>query len=142
MTSGHTIAIRPTDDQVEKLDYSVFDRPLTGADYKRRVGPVYQLIWGRNMTPKAVERFAEQVGAKLIVTGHQPQDAGYLVNGPRHMIVASDHNQGGFLPLDLEKEYDMPDLVARLRKFVSLGANGDDGFDDVLGEFADDDGGK
>jgi hypothetical protein len=88
------------------------------------------------MTPKAVDYFAEQVGAKLIVTGHQPQDTGYLINGPRHLIIASDHNQGVFLPLDLSAEYDMPGLVSRLRKFVSLGADGDD-----IYEFADDDGG-
>jgi hypothetical protein len=111
----------PADDQIEKFDYTVFDRPLTGADYKRRVGPVYQLIWGRGMTPKFVDHFADQVGAKLIVTGHQPQDTGYLINGSRHLIIASDHNQGVFLPLDLS------------------GLNGED--DVFMGEFADDDGG-
>src|SRR5207248_10435900 len=34
----------PRDDQVDGFDFSIFDRPLTGPDYKRRTGPVYQLI--------------------------------------------------------------------------------------------------
>src|SRR4051812_36889410 len=37
----------PTDDQIPTFDYTVFDRPLSGPDYVRRKGPVYQLIWGR-----------------------------------------------------------------------------------------------
>lgn len=111
----------PTDKEIGSFDFSVFDRDeLTAADYRRRTGPVYQLIWGRHMTPATVDTFAEQVGARLIVTGHQPQDSGYLVNGDKHLIIASDHNQGVFLPLDLSEHHEMADVVSRLRKFVSL----------------------
>lgn len=110
----------PTDDQINTFDFSVFDRPLTGADYRRRTGPVYQLIWGRHVSPAGVEIFAEKVGARLIVTGHQPQDTGWAMNGKRHLIIASDHSQGVFLPLSLSGRYDMDDLVSRLRKFVSI----------------------
>lgn len=110
----------PTDRQIEEFDFTVFDRPLTGADYQRRTGPVYQLIWGRGVTPAGAAAFADKVGAKLIVTGHQPQDNGYLANGDRHLIIASEHSQGVFLPLKLNQEYDMQGLVSRLRKFVSV----------------------
>jgi hypothetical protein len=110
----------PTDDQIKKFDYSVFDRELTGDDYKRRTGAVYQLIWGRNVTPAGVEDFANHVNAKLIITGHQPQEMGYAINGERHLIVASDHNQGVFLPLRTDEDYDMDALLTRMRKFVAL----------------------
>src|SRR5256714_5165734 len=109
----------PQDDQIDAFDYTVFERPLTGEDYQRRKGPVYQLIWGRNISPAAAEKFLEHVGARLIVTGHQPQEAGYLVNGDKHLIIASDHNQGVFLPIDLAAEYTMDELVERLTKFVA-----------------------
>ena len=112
----------PTDDQIKSFDYSVFDRPLTPADYQRRRGPVYQLIWGRNFSPATVEEFAGQVGASLIVTGHQPQDSGYLVNGTHHIILASDHNQGTFLPLRLEEEYNAEKAEPLIRRIMSLGA--------------------
>ncbi len=110
----------PSEADMPVFDYSVFERELTGADYKRRVGPVYQLVWGRKMTPQAAATFADQVGASLIITGHQPQEAGYLVNGDRHLIIASDHNQGVFVPLSLEEQYTMDDVVARVTKFVAL----------------------
>ncbi len=112
----------PTDDQIRSFDFTVFDRDLTPADYRRRLGPVYQLIWGRNVTPVGAEHFADKVGAKLIVTGHQPQDMGYAINGERHLIIASDHNQGVFLPVSLSENYDMEALVQRLNKFVAVGS--------------------
>ena len=110
----------PTDDQIDTFDYSIFERPLTGPDYAARSGPVYQLIWGRNMSPATVDKFAEQVGASVIITGHQPQEMGYATNGDRHLILASDHNQGVFLPIDLSRSYTLEDLVANLQKFVAL----------------------
>lgn len=124
----------PTDDQINAFDFTVFDRPLTGADYRRRTGPVYQLIWGRHVSPAAVELFAEKVGARLIVTGHQPQDTGYAQNGDQHLIIASDHSQGVFLPLSLSERYDMDDVMSRLKKFVSIDL-------DELQEVTEDDGG-
>jgi hypothetical protein len=111
----------PTDEQIKAFDFSVFDRELSAPDYKRRVGPVYQLIWGRNVTPAGAAEFAGNVGAKLLITGHQPQDMGYSVNGPQHLIVASDHNQGVFVPLSLSEPYDMDAVVMKITKFVSLG---------------------
>ena len=64
--------------------------------------------------------------ARLIVTGHQPQETGYYINGERHLIIASDHSQGVFLPLNLDEEYDMEKLTGVMTKIVSLGANLDD----------------
>ncbi len=110
----------PGESQIPKFDYGVFDRPLSGADYKRRSGAAYQLIWGRNIPPAAVAEFAQQVGAQILITGHQPQDSGYSVNGPQHLILASDHNQGVYLPLDLGQSYDMDGLVGCLRRFAAI----------------------
>jgi hypothetical protein len=110
----------PANEEIANFDYTVFDRELTGPDYKRRVGPVYQLIWGRKMTPESASAFAEKVKAQLLITGHQPQEAGYAVNGDRQIILASDHNQGVFLRLSLTETYTMDALVDRLQRFVTL----------------------
>jgi hypothetical protein len=110
----------PTDAQMDAFDFTIFDRQLSGPDYLRRTGPVYQLIWGRNITPAAADKFADKVGAKIVITGHQSQETGYAVNGERHLILASEHNQGVFLPLDLAADYDMQALVSRIRRFVAI----------------------
>jgi hypothetical protein len=110
----------PTDAQIANFDFTVFDRALTGEDYKRRVGPAYQLIWGRNVTPSGVAVFAKKMDAQIIITGHQPQESGFLVNGEQHLILASDHSQGVYLPIDLSTMYTMDELVDRIEKFVAL----------------------
>jgi hypothetical protein len=110
----------PADDEVDKFDYTVFDRELVGPDYARRKGPVYQLVWGRNTSPEAAGRFAERVGATVCVTGHQPQESGFMTNGEHQLIIASEHNQGMFLHADLAERYDMDGLVQRLTKFVAV----------------------
>ena len=110
----------PGDEQLKSFDYSVFDRPLTGPDYKRRTGPVYQLVWGRKTSPAGIAEFADKVGAKLLIVGHQPQESGYAVVGDRMLIIASDHNQGVFVTVDLSTEYDMDRLVEQVHKFVAL----------------------
>src|SRR3954451_12822638 len=116
----------PNDDQMATFDFTVFDRPLGGNDYKRRIGPVYQLIWGRRVTPAGAEEFAQKMNARLVITGHQPQESGYAINGDKHLIIASDHNQGVFLPMDLAEQYDIETLVSRLKKFVALGLEQED----------------
>lgn len=110
----------PAEDQLGAFDFGVFDRPIVGDDLKRRTGAVYQLVWGRRLGPDGAATFADRVGAKLLVTGHQPQEGGYLTNGDRHLIIASEHNQGVFLTADLTAEYDMGKLVRSLTKFVSV----------------------
>ena len=104
----------PTDDQVETFDYTVFNRPLTGEDYKRRTGPVYQLVWGRHTSPAAAEKFAQNLSTQIFVTGHQPQETGHRVNGEHNLIIASEHSQGVFLSADLSQPYDMNGLVERV----------------------------
>lgn len=110
----------PAENEIAGFDVSVFDRALTGADYRRRVGPVYQLIWGRKTGPEGATKFAGRLGAKILVTGHQPQEMGYLVNGPNHLIIASEHNQGVMLQIDVAADYNMERLLGAMHKFVSM----------------------
>jgi hypothetical protein len=44
----------PNDSQIDGFDFTIFDRALTGRDYQRRVGPVYQ----RNLPKGWMRRFS------------------------------------------------------------------------------------
>lgn len=111
----------PPDDMIDTFDYSVFDRDLTPTDYQKKIGPVYSLVWGRRATPAGVDRFLERVGGTLLITGHQPQDEGYALNGDRHLIIASDHNKGCFVPVEMDVAYPDIHYVARnVHRFIEL----------------------
>ncbi len=111
----------PADQEIDSFDYGVLSRELTGADYLRKTGPVYQLVWGRNITPAATARFAEKVGARLLITGHQPQESGFLVNGEHHLIIATDHNHGVVLRANLAEQYTMETLTPCVEAVAALG---------------------
>ena len=51
---------------------------------------------------------------------HQPQDAGFAVNGEQHLIIASDHNQGVFVPLELTRPFKMPSVLRRMKRFAAV----------------------
>jgi len=111
----------PPDDQIQTFDFSVFDRDLVANDYTRKIGPVYQLIWGRRATPAGVDAFLERVGCKLLITGHQPQDDGFALNGDKHVIIASDHNRGVFVAVELDVDYPNIQYVAQnIHRFLEL----------------------
>ena len=98
----------PTDEQMNTFDFSVFDRELAGPDYARKKGPVYQLIWGRGVSETGVAEFAEKMGVKLLITGHESQESGFLVNNDRHLIVASPLKSTSlFLSLSVIAQFDV-----------------------------------
>lgn len=116
----------PDPDLFDDFDYDVFGREtLEGADYKRKVGPAYKLIWGRGAGPERVAEFADAVGANILITGHQPQPSGYTRNGDRHLILASDHNRGVCLPLPLDKALSIDELERRIVRFLEVDDSAD-----------------
>jgi len=116
----------PTDEQVNTFDYSVFERtPLTADDYKKKISPVYQLIWGRKYSESGVKTFAEKVGARLLITGHQPQEMGHSTVGEQMLIIDSSHNHGVYLPINTTNTYTLEDLRQNLRPLIALGADED-----------------
>jgi hypothetical protein len=50
-------------------------------------GVVYSLLWGRDTSEQAAAGFLQKVDADLLVSGHVPTDAGYIVPNPRQLIV-------------------------------------------------------
>jgi len=103
---------------VDTFDTSVFDREPTDDDLEPG-GAAYALVWGRFQPPDAIERYAKLLGAEIFIVGHTPQEMGYERIG-RMLILASDHQHGVFLPIDLRKSYTPEELEGHIRKFVSV----------------------
>lgn len=108
----------------DALDVDDFDPAfLTGepsAEHFHEDSDLYRLVWGRDHTPELLDYLGRAFDAELFVVGHQPQDTGWFVLHQRLLILASDHNHGVLLPIDLSKPVTMEQLVSRLRPFVSV----------------------
>ena len=102
------------------FDPDVLERELTVEDMMQ-VGSVYNMVWGRRQSGELIEEIARVLGAKLFIVGHQPQEDGFAVVHDRMLILASDHDHGVFLPINLnQKTHSMAGLLRSLRRYVSV----------------------
>ncbi len=103
----------PSPSQRAKFDPTVLDRVLTEADLLPG-GSAYLMVWGRNHQFDLEEDLAEAWNVEAFVMGHQPAEMGYEIEGNTMLILASDHEHGMVLPIELNKKYDRDQLVGEL----------------------------
>ncbi len=96
----------PADRLYEQFDPQVFNRDLTLSDCVKP-GSAYILTWGRRMSQGLLDRLTEVLEADLFITGHQPQTEGWTQAGNNLLILASDHNHGCLIKLDLTQPYNI-----------------------------------
>ncbi len=60
--------------------------PTPEADYAPG-GPVYSLVWGRDVRPETSAAFLAKVGGNALITGHIPVEGAAERPGPRHLII-------------------------------------------------------
>jgi len=98
---------------LEQFDETVLDRELTEDDLSSR-GSAYRLVWGRNHDEATAKALAEKWQVDWFVLGHQPAEVGYETQGDRMLILASDHEQGMLLPIDLSASCSRRDMIEAL----------------------------
>ncbi|MFQ5429786.1 MAG: metallophosphoesterase [Phycisphaerae bacterium] len=104
---------------MDEFDPGVFARPLSREELHTN-RTVFTLVWGRRHTSEHIEALAGELDVDVFIIGHQPQESGFAVLFDRLIILASNHNHGTFLPIDLSKPHTAADLVANIRKFVEV----------------------
>jgi len=104
---------------MKSFDPTIIDRQPTDADLDDE-GSAYLMVWGRRHTDALVDELAEAWGVELFVMGHQPAEMGYEMTTSRSLILASDHEHGMALPIDLAASYEINDLVMGLVPLASL----------------------
>lgn len=103
----------PSPNWMDDFDDSIMDRVPADEDFER-LGPVYCITWGRRHDEFVAEECADAWGAKLFLMGHQPAHSGYDLEGYNMLILASDHDEGVALPIDLSKTYTIDDVIPEI----------------------------
>jgi len=109
----------PADRNADKFDREVLNRPLTESDLIRP-GSAYLLTWGRKHSRQLLDKMAELLDVDLFVLGHQPQGEGYCQAGRNLLIIASDHDHGCVLPIDLSQSYTIQQLIDSVVRLSSI----------------------
>ncbi len=109
----------PADRMADRFDPQVMSRPVQISDCERP-GSAYVLTWGRNHSARVLDQMAKAFDVDLFVVGHQPQPEGWNKGGPNLLILASDHNHGCLLQLDLGRPYTLDQLAALIIPLSSI----------------------
>jgi hypothetical protein len=100
----------PSDHFIEKFDPQIMDRQLKINDCEKP-GSAYLLTWGRRHSQALLDKMAQLFDVDILILGHQPQQQGWRKAAKNLIIIASDHNHGCLLPIDLAKSYTVDELI-------------------------------
>jgi hypothetical protein len=109
----------PADRFVDKFDPAIFEKALQIEDITRP-GSAYILTWGRNMSQNVIDKMAKLLDVEIFVVGHQQQEQGWAKAGRNLLILASNHNHGHLLSINLEKAYNIEQLIGALVPLASI----------------------
>ncbi|MHC4206398.1 MAG: metallophosphoesterase [Planctomycetota bacterium] len=109
----------PSDRFAEKFDPQILDRKLKVNDVVRP-GSAYLLTWGRKHSQKLLDKLAGQFNVNLFVLGHQPQEKGWNQGGENLIIIASNHNHGCLISINLLQSYTVEKLIELIVPLASL----------------------
>lgn len=100
----------PGDHYADKFDKRIFERQLRINDIIRP-GSAYLLTWGRSHSQRVLDAMSKSLDADTFILGHQRQETGCSQAGNNLIIIASDHDHGCVLPIDLAKSYTVEKLM-------------------------------
>lgn len=109
----------PSDKFADEFDPQILDRQLEISDCEKP-GSAYLLTWGRRHGQALLNKMAKLLDIDIFILGHQPQEKGWCKAGKNTIIIASDHNHGCLLPIDLAKSYTIEELIDSLVPLVSI----------------------
>jgi hypothetical protein len=104
---------------IDKFDHQILDRQLKINDVVRP-GSAYLLTWGRKHGQALLNEMARRFGIDIFILGHQPQSKGWSRAGDNLIIIASDHNHGCVLSIDLAKSYTVEMLIDSIVPLASI----------------------
>lgn len=104
---------------VKKFDKQILHRPLEISDCEKP-GSSYLLTWGRRHSQDTLDKMAELFDVDTFILGHQPQPQGWSRAGNNLIILASNHNHGCLLPINLTESYTIEQLIDSIVPLTSI----------------------
>lgn len=104
-----------------RFDTSVLRRDLTSDDYQPRVGAAHLMTWGRGYDGEGLEDLVERWGVYMFILGHEKAEDGVKFVPPNAIVLASDHERGTYLPIDLSQPPTPEQAMRQVAWLASVG---------------------
>jgi hypothetical protein len=97
------------------FDASVFEREIRDEEYFERTS-VFQLVWGRDYRASNARAFADLVGARVIINGHEPCHEGFAAPNDLQIIIDCCGENAAYVMLPLDREISHAEIMERVRR--------------------------
>jgi hypothetical protein len=96
------------------FDDTIFNREIADAEYFERTG-VFQLVWGRDYRQANAQAFADLIGAKVLLNGHEPCYEGFAAPNDVQIILDCCGENAGYVMLPVDRELSHADIMERVK---------------------------
>ncbi len=96
---------------------SLFTRELEEIDFVERAG-IFDLVWGRDYREENAQAFANLVGARILVNGHEPCPQGFNAPNKIQVIVDCCSSAASYLTLPTDRELTHAEIVERVTRLA------------------------
>ena len=105
----------PENAVARRFDKSIFDREPDLVEYYER-SSVFDLVWGRDYTEENAAAFADLVGAKVLINGHEPCAEGFSAPNSYQIILDCCAEKACYAILPVGEELSQSQIVQRIKK--------------------------
>lgn len=97
-----------------RFDRTIFTRAVEAKEYHQRAA-IFDLVWGRDYRQANAEAFAKLVGAKVLITGHEPCAEGFGTPNSLQVILDCCGDKGAYVILQSNEHLPQAEIVKRVR---------------------------
>ncbi|HEV7223540.1 MAG TPA: hypothetical protein VGN42_12615 [Pirellulales bacterium] len=97
------------------FDRDILQRPLEAPELLEH-GEVFDLVWGRDYRAENARAFAQQVGAKVLIHGHEPCPDGFSVPNDTQIILDCCGQPACYMLVPMDRGFSHAELVARIQR--------------------------
>jgi hypothetical protein len=100
------------------FDKSIFSREIDPVEYYER-SAIFELVWGRDYRQENAQAFAQLMGAKVLINGHEPCAEGFSTPNDYQIILDCCADRACYVILPMEREkWTQAEIVKRIQKLV------------------------
>jgi len=107
----------PENVDARPFDPTLLTRRLDSSEFYERTA-IFDLVWGRDYREENARAFAEQMGAKVLLNGHEPCPEGFSTPNSLQVILDCCAEKACYVILPVEEELTQQKIVDRIERLV------------------------
>ena len=104
----------PENVDTAKFDATIFSRPLDDADFLDR-GALFQMLWGRDYRLENARAFAELMGARILINGHEPCPEGFNAPNDLQIVIDCCAPKASYVILPTDRPLTHAEILGRIK---------------------------